>query len=377
MLNDQDKVACWHWGNYSRTSGIPSKKYKYDFQGDYQDKFNHFFHIVAPYKQSIIATAFKSGVFVFDRESGRITRTKKLDRYLSRSGDLRHNGHHLFADPYILDMETLEIAYDPWSEFDKTGIEPGMGHGFITDTHVVRELNVKTHPGIWWVFDLTTWQGEIRETDCCYPHSMFHRPDQIVCKQGDKVQVRNLADMSLVSETEMPGFRKAISTISGIEVVSEKDFYFLHDQTLQQLGYIGIKKPVEGNYFGTYRDLFSPMTVGANLRGDMAAYDWKHEKLLWQKTFKSVDRQYIAGDLVFVCINRNQLVALDKWTGEQIWQADEPYEPMTIHFYDHHVYFMDMGGNLRCYEWEEEYISPNRPINPEEAWICPERMGVK
>ncbi len=53
------------------------------------------------------------------------------------------------------------------------------------------------------------------------------------------------------------------------------------------------------------------------------------------------------------------------------WEAEDPYQPWSIHFYEKDVYFMDMGGNMRCYQWDEEYLSPSAK-DPNMAWIRPE-----
>ena len=67
------------------------------------------------------------------------------------------------------------------------------------------------------------------------------------------------------------------------------------------------------------------------------------------------------GDLLyFIC--ENELLAIDRYTGEQVWQADEgmtaAYHVMTS---DNRVYFSNTLGEIRCYEWSEPYHSPAKP----------------
>lgn len=183
--------------------------------------------------------------------------------------------------------------------------------------------------------------------------------------------------MSVVAEKELPGLLNAVGNQSGISAILDEgeSGLYLDDRTLEVLGGLDKNDCIDNITFKNFKDRLSPLSTYTDKRSDgdyLYCYHWKKKKLLWTVKFKKFNQSYIAGDLIFASADGDRVLAIDKWTGEIVWEAEDPYQPWSIHFYEKDVYFMDMGGNMRCYQWDEEYVSPHRPTDPNEAWIRPE-----
>lgn len=95
----------------------------------------------------------------------------------------------------------------------------------------------------------------------------------------------------------------------------------------------------------------------------ITAFDKEDGKLLFESAefdggVKSAAGQ---GDVIFF-VSGEGLMAIDRYTGEKVWQADEgmtaAYHVMTG---ENRVYFSNTLGEIRCYEWDEPYHSPAKP----------------
>lgn len=377
-MTEEERIAIWNWSMTAKVSGIPRSYFSYDFQGNYQQPLAHLYHKLVPFEGCFICASNKNGFLLFDREKGDIVKQFELEGCINGIVNNRHNGRYLFVDPYILDLETLEVVHDPWPAFQSYGIEPRpRGRGFVTQNYAVRELNPDKYPGHWWILDLNTWKETIEDVGASWPGWMFYGEDQVVCNASGRLQIRNISDGSVVSELVLPEFVNAVGGVSGIRVEykeGERGCY-IDDRTFEVIGSLDSGDCIDGICFTNFKDRISPLSTFTESvpDGDVVhCYHWKTKELIWRKKFKKFNQSYFSGDLIFASANGDRIIAMDKWTGEIVWNASEPYRPMSIHFYEKDVYFVDMGGNMRAYQWDEEYISPHRPKDTNEAWIRPE-----
>lgn len=82
--------------------------------------------------------------------------------------------------------------------------------------------------------------------------------------------------------------------------------------------------------------------------------------LVWEKPLVESALVLIAGDLLFTR-DDNALIALDCYTGELVWQADRPMPSSNMICAGNSIVYTTTMGETRCYRWEDEYVSPNRP----------------
>lgn len=85
--------------------------------------------------------------------------------------------------------------------------------------------------------------------------------------------------------------------------------------------------------------------------------------LLWRKILSRRPHGFCGcGDLLFGKFDDDFPVALDRHTGEIVWQAAQPMEAAygTVSGGTRVVY-TSTTGEIQCYEWTEEYHSPARP----------------
>jgi outer membrane protein assembly factor BamB len=79
---------------------------------------------------------------------------------------------------------------------------------------------------------------------------------------------------------------------------------------------------------------------------------------MWRVDTPNARAFLIAGDLLFGALN-DRLVGWDRYTGEVVWQADEPMTAV-LHAVSasNKIIFTNTMSQIRCYEWTEPYYSP-------------------
>ncbi|MCP5161921.1 MAG: PQQ-binding-like beta-propeller repeat protein [Hahellaceae bacterium] len=86
-------------------------------------------------------------------------------------------------------------------------------------------------------------------------------------------------------------------------------------------------------------------------------------RLLWTRDINLING-CIAGDLFFTSEKSKDTppIALDCYTGEIVWQADEPFEDAyQVIASGKYVIYLSTYFNGYVFEWETPYISPHRP----------------
>lgn len=97
--------------------------------------------------------------------------------------------------------------------------------------------------------------------------------------------------------------------------------------------------------------------------GWIECFNEKDGESLWKKDVKDLMSLCIVGDLLFGIKEQFLIVAWDRYTGEEVWQAKDP---MTAAYHviaaGNKVIYSSTTGELRCYEWTEIYNSPAKQI---------------
>jgi outer membrane protein assembly factor BamB len=92
--------------------------------------------------------------------------------------------------------------------------------------------------------------------------------------------------------------------------------------------------------------------------GMFNSYDIKTGDLVWEKEYSGLQSNCIVGDLIFGIKEESVLVAWDRYTGEEVWQAEDTmgaaYHVMAA---GNKVVYSSTTGELRCYEWNKPYTS--------------------
>jgi outer membrane protein assembly factor BamB len=92
--------------------------------------------------------------------------------------------------------------------------------------------------------------------------------------------------------------------------------------------------------------------------GMFNSYDMKTGDLVWEKEYSGLQSNCIVGDLIFGIKEESVLVAWDRYTGEEVWQAEDTmgaaYHVMAA---GNKVVYSSTTGELRCYEWNKPYTS--------------------
>jgi len=95
--------------------------------------------------------------------------------------------------------------------------------------------------------------------------------------------------------------------------------------------------------------------------GWLQAHDIHTGEPLWKIEVEEGMEFCICGDLIFG-VEDSWPVAWDRYDGRKVWQADEAL--VSAYFVmsgGNRVVYSSTLGEIRCFQWEENYISPARP----------------
>lgn len=105
--------------------------------------------------------------------------------------------------------------------------------------------------------------------------------------------------------------------------------------------------------------------IYGNQISKLYCYDFLNQGRLFSLEISGLRDFCVAGDLIFalrdVDSSYSAAIALDRYTGEQVWQAEEPIRvAYDIKACGNKVVVNTVGGLVRCFEWKEVYTSPNK-----------------
>ncbi len=83
--------------------------------------------------------------------------------------------------------------------------------------------------------------------------------------------------------------------------------------------------------------------------------------LLWDKQSKNLQDACIAGDLIFAIQDEYELFALDRYSGEKVWEVTEHMSWGAVKSCDDKIFYIAVSGYIACYQWSNIYHSPAAP----------------
>lgn len=96
--------------------------------------------------------------------------------------------------------------------------------------------------------------------------------------------------------------------------------------------------------------------------GWIECHDTREGMLLWKVSAPNSMSLCAVGDLLFGVKETSILTAWDRYSGEEVWHASDPmtaaYNVMAS---ENKVVYSSTTGEVRCYEWQGRYKSPNKP----------------
>jgi hypothetical protein len=336
------------------------------------------------------ASSSSNDVAKHHRLSGEIQSLITLEQRWSVYPRIATSSHFIARSPYVQDANTLQVLFDLGSLEGGENIPWKGAHCTINDQYCIFEPRDAATDN-WAVIDLGTLKGELRQFDASLPCWLLTRPGVLACKCGDEVQLRDFERQKVLARKPLEGI-SAIKCDNGlVEVVTnDQNRYFLDPEDLSEIQTIKFSNTEPANDRGGWlgSDRFSPLThqfgrIDSDIPADMlAVYHWRQQRLLWKTLYRNCEVLGVAGDLMFLAINRyldddsQRVIAVDKWTGDKQWELPGAFTALQVLFCGHHIYITGTPpkgrGEVRCYQWQEPYISAARPELPTDLWIIPE-----
>ena len=343
-----------------------------------------------------------SGAYVFNesslnndvakhhRLSGDILAHITLEQSWSTYPPIATPSHFIMRSPYVQDADTLQVLFDLGSLEVGEDISWNGAHCALGNQYCIFEPRDAT-TGYWAVINLGTLKGELRQSDASLPCWLLTHPGVLACKYGDEVQLRDFEHQQVLARKPLEGISQIKCDNGLVEVITkDKDRYFLNPEDLSEVQTITFSNTEPANDRGGWldSDRFSPLThrfgrIDSDIPADIfAVYHWRQQRFLWKTLYRNCEVLGVAGDLMFLAINRHlnndtqRLIAVDKWTGNTQWELPEVFTALQVWFCGHHIYITGWPpkgkGEVRCYQWQEPYISAARPSSSNDLWVIPE-----
>jgi len=106
---------------------------------------------------------------------------------------------------------------------------------------------------------------------------------------------------------------------------------------------------------------YSKNTVNVVSGGDLSIFSISENRLIKKIEGASIHDHCVAGDLIFTCQNTWDLVAYDKYSGQEVWRYTERYAWQSLIASNNKLIIYCATGDIVCFDCGEPYISPNRP----------------
>gem|GEM_PF-2758113 len=318
-----------------------------------------------------------------DRFTGEIVARVTLE-HEPRGSSPEVGARYLASFPYVMDVETLEVVFDAHRVNSEVAILWRAVAIYLGENYCIFRERYRGVEAGWFVVNLDTMEGEYLQTDISLPRWLLTRPDVLACQCGDDVQLRDFASQQVLASKPLEGISSILCDNSLVEVRTKNgDCYYLDPEDLSEILVINTadcRPPESPSWWKD--DRLSPMAhrfgqIDPDIPADMfAVYHWRQQRLLWKSLHRTCKALGTAGDLMFLNINDQRLVAVDKWTGEHIWELPEEFSQSSVRFWGNHIYISGCPANgeveFRCYQWQQPYISPARPSSPNDLWVIPE-----
>ncbi|MFL0806680.1 MAG: hypothetical protein K6L60_05265 [Oceanobacter sp.] len=318
-----------------------------------------------------------------DRFTGEIVARVTLE-HEPRGSSPEVGARYLANFPYVMDVETLEVVFDAHRVNSEVATLWRAVAIYLGENYCIFRERYRGVETGWFVVNLDTMEGEYLQTDISLPRWLLTRPDVLACQCGDDVQLRDFASQQVLASKPLEGISSILCDNSLVEVRTKNgDCYYLDPEDLSEILVINTadcRPPESPSWWKD--DRLSPIAhrfgqIDPDIPADMfAVYHWRQQRLLWKSLHRTCKALGTAGDLMFLNINDQRLVAVDKWTGEHIWELPEEFSQSSVRFWGNHIYISGCPANgeveFRCYRWQQPYISPARPSSPNDLWVIPE-----
>lgn len=95
--------------------------------------------------------------------------------------------------------------------------------------------------------------------------------------------------------------------------------------------------------------------------GDLSIFSIIEDKLLVKIEGAEIHDYCVSGDLIFTRQGRWDLVAYDRYSGQELWRCGERYAWQSLIASNNKLIIYCATGDIVCFDCGEPYISPHRP----------------
>lgn len=111
----------------------------------------------------------------------------------------------------------------------------------------------------------------------------------------------------------------------------------------------------------SYNKSYSNDTIAFLSDDNLFVFSVIEDRLLFEIKDCEISYHCVSGDLIFTCQDKWNLVAYDRYSGEEVWGYSERYRWETLIASNNFLIAYCSTGDVVCFECHKHYISPNRP----------------
>lgn len=302
----------------------------------------------------------------------------KLDHAGSRFPST--DGIHFFVEPVILSAESGEVLLNYEKEVERYE-RTSRGKPVSNGTWMIKSWHELTEDCRLLCVDLDGFTVSCIENGVYFPQ-FVPGTSHIVGATPKGIRRVDIKTNEIVWQTDIsssPSPQGAASSVfSGTGLMFFCDNWYAFDTTSGeiirkfQFSELAQGMPKSNALFSANTDQYIYVHGGGGYR-HLVGYDYLNGRTLFDVPAENVLRFCIAGDLIFA-INDivyrsgragSELIAIDRYTGEQVWTAQDLLEAAhDVKVSGNKVLVSSMSGVVRCYEWREQYRSLSATSRP-------------
>jgi hypothetical protein len=233
---------------------------------------------------------------------------------------------------------------------------------FLGDKHLLRIINYDVDPYRYFLYSLDTKEHQIINLPLIFGELSLG--SDLVYGFIQKDEVNHLACCSLegdiVWEVESPfgilTLNKEIVnfTPENISIFSKENGQLLKRMT-------SMENQFSEDDIDSFYKSHSLDTLNMLSHGDLSIFSIIEDKLLVKIEGAEIHDYCVSGDLIFTRQGRWDLVAYDRYSGQELWRCGERYAWQSLIASNNKLIIYCATGDIVCFDCGEPYISPNRP----------------
>lgn len=282
------------------------------------------------------------------------------------------NGQFLVMEPYILNADSGRLVIDYSTALQDYEPTPDSRPVINSKWMIKSWKEFSSERGLLAV-NLDSQTVRRLSIDAFFPE-LVNESDRAIVATRDGLACVDLISEKYIWRSPIEGINPregvVISVFEDVATAFVRGQWYLvsveDGRILRKVGYTDMSSELTGSDYSVPRTGRQFYVYGRKRYPHLIGYDVLTGRTIFDKPISHLRGYCIAGDLLFAIrdliddknYRDSELIALDRFTGEEVWKADTPLAAaFDVKACGSNVFFSSVSGILRCYKWDETYIS--------------------